>query len=178
MANPLDLLPLIDGDTYTFIDQGVTNKRLQPGQIEEAKVGVGRGFYFGSVVVINGEGGEDTELKISVDDFLADTSPKEIFNSGFVETSGITPGLSRYDTDANVFTAIHNPQRPLGYNDEVRFSQRAPETGETLRVNTTIFTIGITKPRKFVKQYLELTSPQVLANGNLESIVTQFEERL
>lgn len=169
MANPLDLLPLIDGNTYSFINQDLS-ETVSPGQEKKVSLAeeVERGFYFGTVTTIVGQGGQDMELSITVDDFRADTTPQEMYESGFVNPLGIAPGVSRYDTDNDVYTAIHNPQRPIGFNDVVNFTQRAPNDGDNLAVDASIFSIGITEPRQFVRQYLELVNPSILIRDDLE----------
>jgi hypothetical protein len=167
MTNPLNLLPLIDGDTYTFFDQGLGGDPIRPGKRETVQVGVDRGFYFGAVTTLIGKGAENTELSIQVDNFRADVTPKQLFETGFVNPIGITPGVSRYDTDNNIFTAIHNPQMPIGFNDTVRFGQRVPNDAESVIPDTTIFSVGITKPKKFVRQYLKLVNPGIIGGPEL-----------
>lgn len=183
MSNPLDLLPLIDGDTYTFFDQDIGGSVIEPGNKETVQVGVDRGFYFGAATTLIGEGAEDTEMSIVVDDFRADATPKELFESGFVNPIGVAPGVSRYDTDNNIFTAIHNPQRPIGYNDTVKFVQRAPDDAERVLPDTTIFSIGILQPKKFVRQYLQLVNPAIIGgpelgvtDSELENFIERFDD--
>jgi len=169
MTNPLDLLPLIDGNTYTFFNQDLSTT-VNPGNKKEVSLAqeTQRGFYFGTVSTIIGQGGEDMELSITVDDFRADATPKELYESGFVNPQGIAPGVSRYDTDNNIFTAIHNPQRTIGFNDTVNFAQRVPNNADQLAVDASIFSIGITQPREFVRQYLELVNPAILVRDDID----------
>lgn len=177
MTNPLDVLPFIDGDTYTFENQVLRNRAIEPGNEERVQIsGVDRGYYFGSTTVIQGEGGEKTEITIKVDDFVADTSIKQLFDSGFVSPQGITPGISRYDTDNNIFTAIHNPQRTIPFNDKVIFSQKATNTSDRLRAETSIFSIGIINEERFVRQYLEFTSPQLAVTDRIDEMVERITQ--
>lgn len=178
MANPLDLLPLIDGSTYTFFNQEVSNEQIGPGNRKKLEIGAGRGFYFGTVTTIIGKGGEKTELSITVDDFRADTTPQELYESGFVNPQGIAPGVSRYDTTNDIYTAIHNPQRIIGYNDTVKFAQRASNESEGVVVDATIFSIGITRPREFTKQYLKLVNPGFGNGDTVEEFLQTYEEDL
>jgi len=179
MSSPLDLLPLIDGNTYTFVNEEVGGETISPGNSQVAQIsGVDRGYYFGIVTTIVGEGGQDTELEITVDDFVADTTPREMFESGFVNPQGIAPGVSEYDTTNNIFTAIHNPQRIIGFNDEVRFRQRAPNEASNLAVDSQIFSIGITKPREFARQYLQLVNPGAFDETEINTLIDRFEDRL
>jgi len=183
MANPLDLLPLIDRDTYTFFDQNIGGAPIEPGKRESVQVGADRGFYFGAATTLIGKGAEDTELSIVVDDFRADATPKELYESGYVNPIGIAPGVSRYDTDNNIFTAIHNPQRPIGFNDTVRFTQRVADDAEQVIPDTTIFSVGILQPKKFIRQYLKLVNPAIIGgpelgvtDSELEAFINRFEE--
>jgi hypothetical protein len=143
-------------------------------------VRVDRGFYFGAATTLVGIGAEDTEFSIVVDDFRADATPKELFESGFVNPIGIAPGVSRYDTDNDIYTAVHNPQRPIGFNDTVEFSQRVSDSASQVIPDTTIFSIGILKPRKFTREYLELVNPDIIeeVEGEIENKrIDRFLER-
>lgn len=175
MTNPLDVLPFIDGDTYTFKNQELSGGIINPGNKKIVNVsGVDRGYYFGTVTVIQGEGGERVELSIKVDGFTADTTPRQLYNSGFVSPQGITPGLSKYDTDNNIFTAIHNPQRTIPFNDIVKFTQRAPADSDGVFADTSVFSIGITNEEKFVRQYLQITNPELLGTREIDNLVDQI----
>lgn len=175
MANPLGVLPLIDGDTYRFNNE-TFNENIPAGKRALTDVNTNRGFYFGITSTVSGNGAEDTEMSITVDNFKADTTPRELFESGFMNELGIAPGVVRYDTDNNIFTVVHDPQRVIGYNDTVKFAHRASDDSDGISVDSTIFSIDIIQPRRFVEQYLELTNPAFGQSISKDRILSRFEE--
>jgi hypothetical protein len=156
MANIHSALPLIDRDTWRWDRNEITRERMNPGSrrdlINSPKY---PGYIYFGVITILGEAGPSAEIETAFDNASTRRSVQRLFNSGLSDATGISPAVSRYDTDEDVYISNLTPVPPIAYSDNANISIYAPQ-GESVIVNAFGIKLDILDLEAFKDSYRKL----------------------
>jgi len=143
MTSPLNVIPFINRRSYSYVNPRIKDEELIAGSIKGAEVDARRGYFFGTIATIRGEGGEDVELIGRADDLTFTTTPFQLLQLGSDETVGLLPAIKRYDDENNVFTMRQSFPNAIPFNNIVDLRTRSPATGGPYTVDIQIFALSV-----------------------------------
>ena len=189
MSNIHSILPLLANDSWEWGKDELNDERIPAGRSEDLfNASNIPGFLYYGLVVVTGEDGYLTEVEIDLDSFDLKTTIREAYNIGSTRPGVISPGITRYDTENDVYAVTFQPNTPLAYISNARIKVTAPsQTG--VIVNSDALRLNILDERRFMESYQEATISTLLdsfgavgeelnrTNRNLEELIDRLDER-
>lgn len=179
MSNIHSILPLLDKDSWQWNKDQFIDETVPAGRSKDLfRVANVPGFLYKGLVVIQGEGGELSEIEIRIDNFDYTTTVKQAYAAGSTEMSAASPGVIRYDTSENLFAVSYEPTIPLAYSGSGRITITAPPNRDIV-INSDALRLDILDRSSFSQSYQEATMSQLLDNiGLLEDEIRRTNENL
>jgi len=187
MSNIHSILPLLSDSSWKWDKRELVDEAVPAGR-NKTIFGdpINPGFLYYGIVTIRGEGGEKSEVEIDIDTYNLKTTIEESYNLGSVTPGSAAPGITRYDTDVNLFTIVYQPSPPLAYLDNLSIDISAP-SNRSIRVDSNALKLDILDETEFANSYQRFTGGRLAdaiedfnkeiarTNDNLESIVDRLE---
>lgn len=162
MSNIHSILPLLDDSSWRWDKQLLTEQRIRPGSDKDLFSNpTYPGFvYFGSISV-SGESGPSASIEVGFDKANVERSIGRLYQSGISGGSGIAPGISRFDTENDVYVAELSPNIPISYLDNANISIHAPQDDSVL-VDAFGIKLDILDLELFSQSFQRVTSGEII----------------
>ena len=166
MSNIHSILPLIETDSWRWDRTLINQKTLKPTErkdlISSPKY---PGFIYFGTISVSGEGGEQAAIELKFDNAETKRTLGRLFSSGVQGSAGIAPGVTRYDTDNDIYVAELSPTPPISYLDNAEISVRAPDQHE-VTVDAFGIKLDILDADLFARSYERVISGELIEKMN------------
>lgn len=179
MSNIHSILPLLDDNSWRWDRNTITRDTVRPGSsrdlINSPKY---PGFIYFGVITVVGQKGPDSQVEVEFDNANTKRSLGRLYNAGLSGTEGISPGISRYDTENDIYVTRLSPTPPISYLDNAKISLHAPQD-ESVRVNAFGIKVDILDVDLFMESYENVVSGQAIQKiSSLEDKLTKMNANL
>lgn len=187
MSNIHSILPLLSDSSWRWDKEELVDEAVPAGRNKSIfSDPVHPGFLYYGLVTVRGEGAERTEVEIDIDTFNLKTTIEESYNLGSVQPGSAAPGITRYDTDIDLYTIVYQPNPPLAYLDNLSIDISAP-SNNPVRVDSNALKLDIIDEVEFANSYQRFTGGRLAeaiedfnneiakTNSNLEEIVDRLD---
>jgi len=186
MSNIHSILPLLEDDSWRWDKPEINQKTLSPGNSEPLfEDPTYPGFVYFATLGVRGENAENAEIQFDFDRFETNRSYRDLFRVGLTDTGGVSPSITRYDTDDDVYAAKISPNIPVAYLDNASLEVRAPETDSVI-VDGVGLNLNIIDMERFMLSFQQATRGQVIEgfgqvverldrlNNNMEMMIQEL----
>ena len=157
MANIHSLLPLLADDSWRWDREELVDEQLPAGRTKNLlKDPLYPGFLYYGLVSVRGEDGEKAEVEIDIDTYNQKTTIEEGYLLGSTRPGGAAPGITRYDTENNIYAIVYQPSPPLAYLDNIEISISAPSRSGVV-VNSSALKLDILDLDRIKSSYQDAT---------------------
>lgn len=179
MANIHSLLPLLDDESWRWDRANISDTQMRPGTsrqlISSPKYS---GFVYFGVISVLGQSGPKAEVEVEFDNANTQRSLGRLYNSGLTNTQGISPGISRFDTENDVYVTKLTPTPPIGYLDNAKIAIHSPQDDQ-IQVRAFGIKIDILDVDLFRESYQRITSGKLVEKmSNIENKLTRLNTNI
>jgi hypothetical protein len=188
MSNIHSILPLLEDDSWRWDKPEINQKTLAPGNSEPLfQDPTYPGFVYFATLGVRGNNAENAEIQFDFDRFETNRSYKDLFRVGLTGSGGISPSITRYDTDDDVYAARIAPNIPISYLDNASLEVRAPNTDEIV-VDGLGLNLNVVDMERFMFSFQRATRGEVIdgfdrmierldrLNSNMEIMMQQLSD--
>lgn len=186
MSNIHSILPLLENDSWRWDKPELSQESIAAGNSESLFEDPSYpGFVYFASLGVRGENAENAELQFDFDRFETNRSYRDLFRVGLTGSGGISPSITRYDTDDDVYAARISPNIPIGYLDNAKIQVRAP-SDNSITVDGIGLNLNILDQERFSRSYQRATAGEVIdrfsqitqqlgrMNANMEAMLEQL----